>query len=87
MDYASSRKRSMAGAAHWLSLAASPAFGIMALVTGIHGDGMAYVWPLSGMVPMYLLMSAFHLTPWLRLLSLSASRQIVVARLPGVGRE
>jgi hypothetical protein len=25
--------------------------------------------PLSGMVPMYLLMSAFHLTPWLKLVS------------------
>jgi len=25
--------------------------------------------PLTGMVPMYLLMSAFHLAPWLRLLS------------------
>jgi hypothetical protein len=24
---------------------------------------------LSGMVPMYLLMSAFHLAPWLRLFS------------------
>ena len=25
--------------------------------------------PLSGMVTMYMLMSAFHLAPWLRLLS------------------
>jgi hypothetical protein len=25
--------------------------------------------PLAGMVPMYLLMSAFHLAPWLRLVS------------------
>jgi hypothetical protein len=25
--------------------------------------------PLSGMVPMYLLMSAFHLAPWLKLAS------------------
>jgi hypothetical protein len=24
--------------------------------------------PLSGMVPMYLLMSAFHLAPWLKLI-------------------
>jgi hypothetical protein len=77
----------MASAAYWLSLAASPVFAMMSLLTGIHGDGMPYVWPLSGMMPMYLLMSAFHLTPWLRLFSLSASRQIVVARPPGVGRE
>jgi hypothetical protein len=25
--------------------------------------------PLSGMVPMYVLMSAFHLAPWLKLIS------------------
>jgi hypothetical protein len=25
--------------------------------------------PLSGMVPMYALMSAFHFTPWLKLIS------------------
>ena len=25
--------------------------------------------PLSGMVPMYLLMSAFHSAPWLKLIS------------------
>lgn len=25
--------------------------------------------PLTGMIPMYLLMSAFHSTPWLRLLA------------------
>jgi hypothetical protein len=25
--------------------------------------------PLGGMAPMYLLMSAFHATPWLRLVS------------------
>jgi hypothetical protein len=25
--------------------------------------------PLIGMVPMYLLMSAFHLAPWLKLIS------------------
>jgi hypothetical protein len=24
--------------------------------------------PLTGMVPMYLLMSAFHLAPWLKLI-------------------
>ncbi len=63
------------GAADWLSLAAAPAFAIMALLSGAYGgqpdmlctgqDGS----PLSGMVPMYLLMSAFHSAPWLRLAS------------------
>jgi hypothetical protein len=61
----------------WLTLAAAPTFAMMALLTRIHGGGMPDMlcpagldaWPLSGMVPMYLLMSAFHLAPWLRLLS------------------
>ena len=60
-----------------LSLAAAPVFVIMALVTGIHDAGMpgmlcsavADASPLTGMVPMYLLMSAFHLAPWLRLIA------------------
>jgi hypothetical protein len=60
-----------------LSLAAAPTFLIMALLTGVNTGGMPDqlcsaahdASPLSGMVPMYLLMSAFHLKPWLRLLS------------------
>ena len=62
-------------AADWLSLAAAPSFALMALVTTL-GDGPDMLCaaahtmsPLSGMVPMYLLMSVFHLTPWLRLIS------------------
>jgi hypothetical protein len=66
-----------AGPDRWLSLVAAPTFAVMALVTRIHGDGMTDMLcsaaqdasPLTGMVPMYLLMSAFHLAPWLRLLS------------------
>ena len=63
------------GAADWLCLAAAPTFAIMALLTGALGGGAAdmlclaaHASPLSGMVPMYLLMSAFHSTPWLKLL-------------------
>ena len=63
-------------AAEWLSLAAAPTFAIMALQAGVLGDGSAdmlcsaaHPWPLSGMVPMYLLMSAFHSSPWLKLMS------------------
>jgi hypothetical protein len=60
-------------AAELLGLAAAPAFAIMAVATGLFGsqDVCSMVqgaWPLSGMVPMYLLMSAFHLSPWLKLL-------------------
>jgi hypothetical protein len=64
-------------AADWLCLAAAPIFAIMALLTSVHGSGEAEMLcsampgasPLSGMVPMYVLMSAFHCVPWLRLIS------------------
>jgi hypothetical protein len=60
-----------------LSLAAAPTFAIMALLTGIQDGGMPGMlcsaahdaWPLTGMVPMYLLMSAFHAGAWLKLIS------------------
>jgi hypothetical protein len=65
------------GAADWLCLAAAPTFAMMALVTGALGGGPTDMFcsaaqdasPLSGMVPMYLLMSAVHSAPWLRLIS------------------
>jgi hypothetical protein len=65
------------GAADWLGLAAAPTFATMALLTGIISGGspdmlcsaMQDASPLSGMAVMYLLMSAFHLAPWLRLIS------------------
>lgn len=59
-------------AARWLSLAASPAFALMALAAiaspppialcGAAPGGL----PIDGMALMYLLMSLFHLAPWLR---------------------
>jgi hypothetical protein len=64
------------GAADWLCLAAAPSFAIMALLTAGLGDGPDALCsaahaasPLSGMVPMYVLMSAFHSAPWLKLIS------------------
>ena len=61
--------------ADWLSLTAAPTFAMMALLTGVFGGGAPdmlcsamHASPLGGMVPMYLLMSAFHLAPWLRLI-------------------
>ena len=64
------------GAAGWLGLAAAPTFAIMALLTGVGGSPPDMLCsaapdasPLSGMVPMYLLMSAFHSAPWLKLIS------------------
>lgn len=63
------------GMADWLCLAAAPTFALMALVTAVSGDGSAGMLctstqrasPLNGMPLMYLLMSAFHVAPWLRL--------------------
>jgi hypothetical protein len=71
------RAASARGAADWLSLAAAPTFAIMALLTVIFGGGAQDMlcaaapdaWPLGGMVPMYLLMSSFHLAPWLKLIA------------------
>jgi hypothetical protein len=58
----------------WLCLAATPALAVMALVTALSGSPMDSLCssgqrtPLSGMVTMYLLMSAFHSPPWLNLI-------------------
>jgi hypothetical protein len=67
------------GVADGLSLAAAPTFAIMALLTSAFGGGPADMMcsaaqasPLAGMVPMYLLMSAFHLAPWLKLIARAA---------------
>lgn len=62
-------------AAEWLYLAAAPTFAIMALLTGMSGGSAdalcsaAGLSSLSGMTSMYLLMSALHLAPWLRLVA------------------
>jgi CBS domain containing-hemolysin-like protein len=63
-------------AADWLCLAATPAFAIMALLTGLFGSSTPDIFcsgahdasPLSGMVAMYLLMSVFHSVAWLKLI-------------------
>jgi hypothetical protein len=64
-------------AADWLGLAAAPTFVIMALFASVLGGGQPdtlclaaeHTSPLSGMTPMYLLMSAFHSPLWLKLIS------------------
>jgi hypothetical protein len=60
-------------AARWLSLAAAPTFAIMALLTAVVSSGApeslcsaTHASVIGGMVPMYLLMSAFHAAPWLK---------------------
>jgi hypothetical protein len=60
----------------WLAFGAAPTFAAMALVTAIQPAGMPGLCPampdpswLTGMAPMYVLMSLFHVTPWLKLLA------------------
>ena len=75
-DEAGRRRHAAAfGAAGWLGLAAAPTFAVMAILTGVPGAGADTmcsaahgVSPLSGMAPMYALMSAFHSAPWLKLI-------------------
>lgn len=58
------------GIVDWLCLAASPAFAIMAIVTHVSSPmhcSVVGTFPLDGMVFMYLLMSVFHFSPWLKL--------------------
>jgi hypothetical protein len=55
-----------------LALAAAPTFALMAIATGnspviaLCAPGAGFL-PIDGMTAMYLLMSLFHLPPWLRL--------------------
>jgi hypothetical protein len=64
------------GAAGLLGFAAAPTFALMAVLTGVSSGDADVMCPamhgvshLSGMVPMYMLMSAFHAAPWLKLIS------------------
>jgi hypothetical protein len=61
------------GIADWLCLAAAPTFALMALLSCLQGSDASMLCmgasPLTGMAAMYLLMSAFHLAPWLRVIS------------------
>jgi len=63
------------GAAGWLALAASPTFALMAWIAGNDAAPMAFcssgssISPIGGMTAMYVLMSLFHLSPWLELAS------------------
>jgi hypothetical protein len=83
------------GVADWLSLAATPTFAVMALLTGILGGApmdllcapVQHGSALTGMVPMYLLMSGFHSAPWLKLVSRLPSSRWRSAPLPNNGAD
>jgi hypothetical protein len=70
----------------WLSLAAAPTFAIMGLLNAVAGGpsdvlcSVAHGPVLSGMVPMYALMSLFHAAPWLKLRARPTSRRTICGR-------
>lgn len=76
VDTCAGRGHAATGLAGWLGLAAAPTFALMALWT-VFFTGQPDMFcmamqgssPVSGMTVMYLLMSAFHAAPWLRLLA------------------
>jgi hypothetical protein len=63
------------GATDWLALAASPIFALMAWIAANDAPPIALcsagssILPVDGMTAMYMLMSLFHLSPWLKLAS------------------
>ena len=72
---ASLRKIATISIADGLALVASPIFAGMVVVTGMSGGNTAemvcsaqHMSPLTGMATMYVLMSAFHVAPWVRLI-------------------
>jgi hypothetical protein len=61
------------GLGDWLGFAAAPTFAVMALLAAGNGadicSSIQGASLLNGMSSMYLLMSVFHLAPWLKLIS------------------
>lgn len=67
-------------AAGRLGLAAAPTFALMAWISAVGAPGMtmcsaasAFA-PINDMALMYVLMSLFHLSPWMKLLSARSQR-------------
>jgi hypothetical protein len=65
----------------WLALAASPTFALMASTAAHNHHSISLcspgqsILPIDGMAAMYVLMSLFHLSPWLKLTSRQPARQ------------
>jgi hypothetical protein len=71
-DRGSERVWQPCSAAGWLGFAAAPTFALMAWVSANNAPPMGLCSSGSSILPiggMYLLMSLFHLSPWLKLAS------------------
>ena len=81
-------------AAGWLSLGAAPTFALMAALTIVANHGapemlcsaMPQASALDGMVPMYVLMSVFHVAPWLKLVAGWGSDAAQLSAVASTGR-
>ncbi|HEV7277526.1 MAG TPA: hypothetical protein VGN80_14665 [Devosiaceae bacterium] len=79
-EKANSLPRPAVDVAGWLALAAAPTFALMAWISAVRSPGMTMCTAASALVPindmalMYLLMSLFHLPPWMKLLSARSQR-------------
>lgn len=68
-------------ASGWLALAAAPILALMGAIAAISSPGMTIctaaspLAPINDMALMYLLMSVFHLSPWLKLFSAYSQHQ------------
>ena len=68
-----------------LGFAATPTFALMAGISAVNSPGMTMcsaaspLAPISDMALMYLLMSLFHLSPWLKLLATGSKHRITQA--------
>jgi hypothetical protein len=74
-EKAASSPRATIDAAGWLGLAVAPTCALMAWISAVGSPGMtmcsaasAFA-PINDMALMYVLMSLFHLSPWMKLLS------------------
>jgi hypothetical protein len=90
VDTCTGGRRVASGLTRWLGLSAAPTFAFMAMWSAFFSGqpdmlymAMQYSSPMSGMTVMYLLMSAFHLSPWLKLI---AGRRYASRRYARVGQ-
>ncbi|MGF7158843.1 hypothetical protein FHS85_000453 [Rhodoligotrophos appendicifer] len=82
-------KANRLSAAKALGLAASPTFAVMALLTAMLPSGSSQVIcsieeasMAHGMVIMYLLMTAFHASPWLTMIHGEGARRPISEHKP-----